>query len=248
MDLRETPSSHFSRHPWETARYRFFRGVLEQGAIPCGPLQVLDVGAGDAWFSSELIRSLPSGSRCACWDIGYASPMALAAFDDDRLLPVVSQPRERFDLVLLLDVAEHVEDDAGFVREIVDRNVEAGAWVLFSVPAWDALSSSHDVALGHFRRYQPQQARELLQKSGLEIVRSGGLFHSLLIPRALEVLRERVAGRSETLEQPELVWRHGALLERIVGLALSGDGLLSRWTSMAGLQLPGLSWWALCRK
>ncbi len=55
----------------------------------------------------------------------------------------------------MLDVIEHVEDDVGFVRDVVDGSLAPGGWVLVSVPAYQSLFSSHDRALKHFRRYAP---------------------------------------------------------------------------------------------
>ena len=49
----------------------------------------------------------------------------------------------------MLDVIEHVEDDRGFVDATVGDLLSEGGIVLVSVPAYDALFSSHDRALRH---------------------------------------------------------------------------------------------------
>ena len=63
-------------------------------------------------------------------------------------------------------------------------------------PAWQPLFTQHDVALRHFRRYAPDQGARLLETGGLEIVRKGGLFHSLLLPRLARSWPRWCAGRS----------------------------------------------------
>ena len=80
---------------------------------------------------------------------------------------------------------------------LVRENLVGWRVTLVSVPAWPLLFSSHDVRLRHERRYTPAAARPLIRGAGLEIIRSAGLFHSLILPRALQVARERLTGQSE---------------------------------------------------
>jgi SAM-dependent methyltransferase len=174
--------------------------------------------------------------------------------------PALRFQRERppgpFDLVLLLDVVEHLPDDRAFLREIAG-DVRPGGRVIASVPAWMALYSSHDRALGHFRRYRPAELRALLEASGLVVERAGGLFHSLLLPRALVKLGERARGvrsRPAPAEVPSRAdtglrsWRGGPLLTRAVAAALVVDTWLSGACARAQLGVPGLSVWAAARR
>src|SRR5690606_14588702 len=68
----------------------------------------------------------------------------------------------RADLVLLADVLEHVDDDAGALRWLLDA-LSPGAHALITVPAGPELWSAHDVALGHRRRYTPESFSALWQ-------------------------------------------------------------------------------------
>jgi hypothetical protein len=101
--------------------------------------------------------------------------------------------------------------------------------------------------LRHFRRYAPTEAAAVLEGAGLEILARGGLFHSLLPLRALTTLRERLLGRPSHVET-SLEWRHGARLGAAVDAFLRVDNALSHRLSDAGIDAPGLSFWALCRK
>ena len=92
---------------------------------------------------------------------------------------------------------EHVDDDRQLLGTLVRENLTAGGHALISVPAWPLLFSSHDVRLRHERRYTPAAARMLIRGAGLEIIRSAGLFHSSDLPRAVQVAREHLTGRSE---------------------------------------------------
>ena len=92
----------------------FFHRVLEAGVDLSAVRTVLDVGAGDAWFASQL-AGRTSGLRIVCWDTGY-TPEVLASGqlrDAQGMQLVADRPRTSFDLLLLLDVLEHVADDRG---------------------------------------------------------------------------------------------------------------------------------------
>ncbi len=248
MDLKESPNREFVRHPWELARFAFFRRVLKEAGLDRAPLQILDVGSGDAWFAKALVASLPAGTTCTCWDIGYQEQALPSAFSDSRLTATQVRPGMAFDLILLLDVAEHVEDDRSFLIDLVAHCARSGTHVLFSVPAWSALMCSHDVALHHFRRYQPSQARALLKEAGLTLQSAGGAFHGLILPRLVNVLKERVFGAPKQPVAESLEWQAGNVLGNVVGQVLAAEGRTSRWLASNKVDLPGLSWWALCQK
>src|SRR5439155_1288450 len=171
MDLSEAPAFLHRRHPWEVARLDFFRRQLSARGFDRRPVAILDVGSGDAWFARSLLPALDPATRVTCWDAAYtpAQMEALAREAGLRLTCVSAPPEGRFDLVLLLDVLEHIEDDAGFLAGVVARNLAPGAHALVSVPAWGALFGAHDVQLRHFRRYAPSAGARLVRGAGLSI-------------------------------------------------------------------------------
>lgn len=75
----------------------------------------------------------------------------------------------RFNLALLLDVLEHVEDDTALLTELARRQPPGGALVL-TVPTnarewrWD------DEFYGHLRRYDPSALDPLLRRGGYQLV------------------------------------------------------------------------------
>ena len=159
---------------------------------------------------------------------------------------VSERPDVEFDGVLMLDVIEHVEDDVTFVGSIVSDLLVAGGLAVVSVPAHQWLFSAHNVELRHFRRYSAAGCRQLLERSGLDVLSDGGLFHSLLPVRAGQVLLER-ARPVKSLSGGVGGWHGGRLVTRGLTRALIADGALSLRLGRRGLSLPGLSYWALCR-
>lgn len=75
-----------------------------------------------------------------------------------------------FHLVTLLDVLEHLENEAPTLHAI-RRVLKSGGALLLTVPAYPSLWSQHDMALGHYRRYQADQLRAVLTAAGFRIER-----------------------------------------------------------------------------
>jgi SAM-dependent methyltransferase len=253
MDLKEVPSAPFARHPWEIARARFFLRVLRDAGVLTTSRACLDVGAGDGYLARSVMEALPPSSHMTCLDIQYTDA-DLRRFAEPTL-PGLSfvreRPAARFDVLLLLDVIEHVPDDVEFLRGLVTDNLAPGGRVVISVPAWQGLFSRYDEALDHRRRYSPRALERTIQAAGLAQVKRGGLFHSLLFPRLLSVARERVsrkAGRSDGAPPNLGQWSGGAAISKTVDAALAVDNAVSRVTARLGVALPGLSCWALCER
>jgi hypothetical protein len=209
----------------------------------------LDVGSGDAWFAQSLRKELTDDARITCWDPNYtAEDLGDPANAAEGLEFVTERPDGRFDGVLMLDVIEHVDDDHNFVGDVVKDSLSESGWILVSVPAFQSLYSEHDTQLKHFRRYSPKQCRSLLESSGLTVEAEGGLFHSLLVPRIVRALLERVhQPRSSSRGLGD--WHQGPAVTWLLTSGLSLDGrvalLLSRQRRVV---IPGLTYWAFCRR
>src|SRR2546423_1456953 len=85
-------------------------------------------------------------------------------------LPTVSPAlaAERLDTVVCLNVLEHIEDDRASLRAMHDLLQPGGRLVLL-VPSLRALYGTLDEALGHFRRYVPDELRTKLQAAGFRV-------------------------------------------------------------------------------
>jgi len=81
----------------------------------------------------------------------------------------------------LLDVLEHIENDADFLRLIHKKLVSSGK-ILITVPALKSLWSSEDDIAGHFRRYSKKELEQLLVQNGFQVIYSNYFFSFLLVP------------------------------------------------------------------
>lgn len=137
---------------------------------------VLEVGVGDGGFRPLL----PAGSRYVGLDIDAELLERVAAahpggryvradIQDPGLAAAVGG--EGFDTVLCFNVLEHVEDDAGAVRNLLSL-LRPGGHLLLILPAHDALYNDLDRLAGHLRRYTLTRVRQLVP-SGCETPRLG---------------------------------------------------------------------------
>ncbi len=112
MDLREQAlQASENRHPWELARAGL---VLSLIPSDLSSKVVADVGAGDLFFS-RIVQNLGPRKVYAI-DPGYADGERSAGFERATTLDVM--PAESLDLVFLMDVLEHVEDERTFLASV----------------------------------------------------------------------------------------------------------------------------------
>lgn len=128
--LKNNPSWHIEESPFKVRQVR--RMMRQQNLAP---KTVCDVGCGAGLVLVELQAHLPPD--CVCW--GYdVSPDALAmsaARANENLHFRMRDIRKDecdtyFDLLLMLDVFEHVEDYMGFVRSVRSKAKQK----LFHIP------------------------------------------------------------------------------------------------------------------
>lgn len=75
---------------------------------------------------------------------------------------------ESFEIVLALDLLEHLPDDIRGLEEMF-RVLKKEGKLLVTVPAFRFLWSEHDEALSHFRRYRREELKAKLKSVGFSI-------------------------------------------------------------------------------
>lgn len=166
-----------------------------------GQTTLLDVGCGTgATLQAVSDLGLAVGMDRSSDALRFCRQRGLRelALADAVSLPVAS---ESVEVVLALDLLEHIPDDAAACREFA-RALKPGGLLVVTVPACPWLWSEHDDALDHLRRYRGKRLREVLQGAGLAIERLSPVITSLLLPiaglRLLQRLRPREKGTAET--------------------------------------------------
>jgi SAM-dependent methyltransferase len=166
-------------HWWFLGKRRLLRALLRDHARRG---RVLDLGCG----LGGVLREFEGGARCFGTD---RSPFALrlsrrrtgaALARADLLAPPFRAGA--FDLVVALDVVEHLADDVAFLRRAGEL-LAPDARLVVSAPAFPLLWSQHDVAFQHFRRYTAATLREAVVAAGLLPERTTYL-HAFVFPIA----------------------------------------------------------------
>lgn len=167
------------QHWWFRGRLRVLRATLG-ATLPRRSLKLLELGCG----TGNVLRALR--------DFGEAVGME----PDERLIAAARAdgldvrrgtipddlvvPEGWADVVLLLDVLEHLDDEGGALAT-ARRALAAGGTLVVTVPAFDWLWSAHDRALGHRRRYTAGRLRRVVEGAGFRVARVT-YFSTLLFP------------------------------------------------------------------
>jgi glycosyltransferase involved in cell wall biosynthesis len=136
--------------------------------------RVLEIGAGTGNLTMQLIpRKLYYASDINPHYLTYLEnlipdhPYLRVGYTDGEKHD--SYPlQEKFDTVICLNVVEHLENDFGALRNILDALEENGRAIVL-VPSGPGLYGSLDKVLGHFRRYTKPQFTELAVRAGFQL-------------------------------------------------------------------------------
>jgi SAM-dependent methyltransferase len=180
----------YREHWWWRSRERILIEAIERLVRGMDAPRILDVGCGAGLFFDVLGRfGLVEGVE------SDASAVEQSGRWRERIhVGELSAHGDPMDLVLLLDILEHVPEPRALLATVASRLSPRGR-VLITVPAFQCLWTSHDVLNHHVRRYTAGALRGDIEAAGLAQVESRYLFQSLVLPklitRAVESLSPR---------------------------------------------------------
>jgi 2-polyprenyl-3-methyl-5-hydroxy-6-metoxy-1,4-benzoquinol methylase len=152
----------------------------------------------------------------------------------------IPAPDGAYQIITLLDVLEHVDDDLASLQAIYAK-LAPGGILICNVPALQSLWSDHDVALHHKRRYAAGPLRALLQAAGFE-VRRLTYWNMLLLPL---LVAERAMHKSKKQEH---VTYYTKVPSKVTNLICGAVPAVERGL-MKAVDLPiGSSLLAVCEK
>jgi SAM-dependent methyltransferase len=167
------------KHWWFVGRRRIIDRVIRQLKLT-NDAQILEAGCGTGGNLKMLSRH------------GQVSAMELETtaceFANLRQVTLVKQgslPDQipftaKYDLIVILDVIEHLDDDLAALEALKSR-LKPGGWLLVTVPAYQFLWSQHDEINHHKRRYTLTQLCQVTRQGGYKIKYST-YFNSFLFP------------------------------------------------------------------
>jgi len=257
MDLIELNTSITQRHPWELARFEILLDFINNALPASEDMKTIgDIGCGDCYFARELIHQRNDL-------VVIAVDTAYDAVTIKEKMQEINHPRfhlfqnisdaekylrgQRIEMILLLDVIEHIKNEKPFLQEILSGSlIDKETQVLITVPAYQTLFTRHDLFLKHFRRYSKNSLEKLLRDAGLLPLRSGYFFMTLLPVRLLRKLGEKLGFHSKPKGIGQ--WSNSERLTKFFKNFLLLDYKFSKILGKSGIQLPGLSVYCLCKK
>ena len=174
-------------HFWFQWRMQALNGCLSALPIPKDlPLLVLEIGCGTGLLRRQIEAN-------TAWTVDGAD-LNQAALEENvgargrtllyNILDAKDEFKGRYDVVILFDVIEHIDDTDPFLRAAF-QHLKPGGWMLVNVPALWALFSKYDRFVGHLRRYDKRSLEQEFSSKGLGRVALLRYWGFVLVPLAL---------------------------------------------------------------
>jgi SAM-dependent methyltransferase len=234
-ELSEVEDNHW----WFQARRRIVWSLVERfvdGGMD-RRLRICELGCGTGGNLTALaMRHDVMGVECSELALAYARQKLGGRVRQGSLPHEVDLPLSSFDVVLLTDVLEHIEDDVRSAETAL-RLVKPGGIVVATVPAYQWLYAPRDAQHQHVRRYSKEQFGALWAGDAAEMVLLSH-YNTLLFAPAMAMrlaskyLMDEGAPNSGDLRVP--VQPVNRLLERTMA---SEGSLLGRVPLPFGLSL-----------
>lgn len=159
--------------------------------------RVLEVGAGTGAIAQHYVDLV--GEAVLLEPAANLAGQLRARFGDrahvtvhEGTLESLDRPEGSLDAVMMVNVLEHIPDDLGTLRRLYALLRPGGALAVL-VPAMGAIYGTLDARVGHVRRYERAQLREVVTAAGFRVETLRWLDAAGVIPWfvAGRVLRQR---------------------------------------------------------
>jgi SAM-dependent methyltransferase len=181
-------------HWWFVGRRKILTALIDAFRPRKEPLRILEIGCGTG---SNIAMLQQFGTVDAVEPDDHARDFAAKRTGiaiKGGYLPDVPLDDGAYDLIVLLDVLEHIPDDGGALTSLRSK-LAPGGRLLLAVPAMPSLWSGHDVAHHHQRRYTRATLDAVVARSGYRVIHRAS-FNTLLLPAIVGVrLVNKLLGR-----------------------------------------------------
>ncbi len=203
--------------------------------IPGEKAVVMDIGCSSGFLIEDLVKTFPEAVIIGAdvvkeplYRLAKNLPgIPLIRFDLLRC-PL---PDQSVDVLVMLNVLEHIEDDLEALRKAFNL-LKPGGSLVIEVPAFPSLYDAYDEELCHFRRYSAGELHGKLIAAGFKVCRKSYLGF-VLFPAfaAVKLLSKSFAGRKKKSVVREQAGRTSG--NPLVQWALEFES-----KRLSGLQLP----------
>ena len=216
-------------HWWFRGRQRILESMLQYehtgqtshriASLGCGPVQGLDwllplVGPNGCVMGVDRdpVHGRPPQSDGIAFVVGRAEAVPLAS--------------KAFDIVLALDVLEHLDDDVAGLLQAV-RLLKPDGLLLVTVPAMPSLWGKQDIISQHRRRYTKQTLKGVFAQAGLPRPYVT-YFNTILFPPVAAVRWSRRSMRLATDRGNDFEGNHPGAINDILAMIFSLERHLIR--------------------
>lgn len=161
MDYKDLQAGQTKENFWFRAKNDLINVLMKKACKNRKRLRILNIGAG----TGDDLEVLNKFGKNYVIDIDKD---ALSVIDDKsceerKIADACNLPYDDnfFDVAVSFDVFEHIKNDQKAISEVY-RVLKENGVLIFTVPAFQFLFSSHDKALHHQRRYSKENIKTLL--------------------------------------------------------------------------------------
>lgn len=170
-----------SKHWWFLSKRKIVLSLVDRYMNKNKINKILDAGCGCGLMLKDLQKyGQVFGMDYSEDAIQFSKQLFQGEVKQGALPNKVPYAKESFDIILALDVIEHIEEDAEAINSLRELLVEDGI-VIITVPAYMFLWSSHDAVHEHKRRYTKKELEQKIKISGFNVIKSS-YYNTLLFP------------------------------------------------------------------
>jgi len=226
------------KHWWFLGRRKIVFSLLEQYLPDRGQLRILDVGCG----TGSNLRELEKRGEATGVDVSEEAVKFCKLRGCSSVYKVDSQnlffKDEMFDVVVALDVIEHIGDDCAALSEY-HRVTKGNGILVLTVPAYDFLWGAHDEINHHKRRYVASELMDKVEKTGFAVERLT-YFNTFLFPFVLLArIGQRVTKMANGDHKPrsDVRLHHSAINSFLKTVFILEEPLLRKYDFLCGVSL-----------
>lgn len=190
--LKNNPTWHVEDSPWKAKQI-----IKMLNRNPINPKSIAEIGCGAGEILNQLHLSMPNNVSFTGYDIS-SDAISLAKTREKERLEFkhenILETNTRFDLLLMIDVFEHVDDYLGFLKLCKSKAKNTIFHIPLDISAQAILRNilmSVRNSVGHLHYFMKETAIATLVDSGYDIVDLFYTAGSLDLPR--KTLKSKIA-------------------------------------------------------